>query len=69
MATVLPDDELLIQKQEGVKENYAIVPKGQRTPVSPFNQVVKIKTNIWHLNLNLPSDELSARAWLFSYSL
>lgn len=55
MATVLSNAELLIQKLEEVNENYAIVTKGPRTTVSSFNQVVKIKANIWHLNHNLPS--------------
>lgn len=35
MATLLPNDELLIQKRDEVKKNYRIVTKGLRTPVNP----------------------------------
>lgn len=35
MATGLPNDELLIQKRDEVRQNYRIVTKGLGTPVNP----------------------------------
>lgn len=35
MATGLPNDELLIQKRDEVRQNYRIVTKGVGTPMNP----------------------------------